>query len=88
MNEISREIVRKIDKDVEEATRGMDSIKIAEAAQPFIKKYAEENGIDEIDLFIDYMDHVAITSKKMGMNEGGESVFTEGEIEKDSFRLY
>ncbi len=88
MNEISRELVKKIDKDVEEATRGMDSIKIAQAAQPFIEKYAAEAGIDPTDLFIDYMDHVAITSKKMGMNEGGESVFSESEVDSDNFRLY
>ena len=80
--------VRKIDKDVEEATRGIGDVKIAQAAQPFIEKYAAEAGIDPTDLFIDYMDHIAITSKKMGMNEGGESVFSESEVDSDNFRLY
>lgn len=88
MNEITREIVRKIDADVEEITKGQENVKIAEAAQPFIKKYAKENGLDEIDLFVDYMDHVALTSKQLGVSQEGERIFGEAEIDSDNLKLY
>lgn len=88
MNEITREIVKKIDKDVEEVTKGQANAKVAEAAAPFIKKYAAEAGLDEIDLFVDYMDHVALTSKHMAMNEEGEKIFGESDIARDDFKLY
>lgn len=88
MNDISREIVKKIDHDIEELTKGKKEVKIAELVQPFIKKYASEAGIDEIDLFIDYMDHAALTSKQMAMNNEGEKMFGEEEMDRPDFRLY
>ena len=88
MNEMTREIVRKIDKEVEEVTKGQANAKVAEAAAPFIKKYAAEAGIDEVDLFVDYMDHVALSSKHMAMNEEGEKMFDESEIDSANLKLY
>ncbi|MGN0512827.1 MAG: hypothetical protein ACI4GD_01015 [Lachnospiraceae bacterium] len=88
MNEISRELVKKIDEEVEVLQKEKPQAKINELAQPVISKYAKEAGVDEIDLFIDYMDHVALTSKNMALNQEGEVMFDEGELEKPDFKLY
>lgn len=88
MNEITREIVKKIDNDIEEITKENKAAKIGEIVQPFIKKYAQEAGIDEVDLFIDYMDHAALTSKNMAMNSEGEKIFGQEELDKQDFKLY
>ncbi len=88
MNEITREIVKKIDEEIEEYTKEEKKAKLGEIVQPYIKKYAEEAGIDEIDLFVDYMDHVALTSKQMAMNEEGEKLFGESELDRPDFKLY
>lgn len=88
MNEISRELVKKIDAEIEELSKNNPNFKVAEAAQPFIRKFAEEAGIDEIDLFVDYMDHVALSSKRVAQSSEGEMIFSEEELDKDSFKLY
>ncbi len=88
MNEVSRELVKKIDAEVEELLKEKPEGKINELAQPIISKYAKENGMDEVDLFIDYMDHVALTSKNMALNQDGEKIFDEAELDKPDLRLY
>ena len=88
MNEISRELVKKIDEEVEVLQKEKPQAKINELAQPVISKYAKEAGVEEIDLFIDYMDHVALASKNMALNQEGEVMFDEGELEKPDFKLY
>jgi hypothetical protein len=88
MNDLARELVKKIDDDMEQLLKEQPEAKIGEAVQPFIKKYAEEAGIDEIDLFIDYMDHVALTSKRLGTAEGGDKMFTDKDLDNPDFRLY
>lgn len=88
MNEVSRELVKKIDAEVEELLKEKPEGKINELAQPIIFKYAKEAGMDEIDLFIDYMDHVALTSKNMALNQEGEKMFDEAELDRPDLRLY
>ena len=88
MNEVSRELVRKIDAEVEELLKEKPEGKINELAQPIISKYAKEAGVDEIDLFIDYMDHVALTSKNMVLNQEGEKIFDENTLDSPDFKLY
>lgn len=89
MNEVSRQLMSKIDAEVEKVTKGNPQMKISEAAQPFIDKFAAEAGIDRIDLFVDYMDHVAISSKRMAMNNSEkETIFSENDLESSGMRLY
>ncbi len=88
MNEVSRELVRKIDAEVEELLKEKPEGKINELAQPIIARYAKEAGIDEIDLFIDYMDHVALNSKNMVLNQEGEKLFDEKTLDSPDFKLY
>lgn len=88
MNEVSRELVKKIDAEVEDILKEKPEGKINEVAQPIISKYAREAGMDEIDLFIDYMDHVALTSKNMALNQEGEKMFDEAALDRPDLRLY
>lgn len=88
MNDLSRELVKKIDDEMEQLLKVNPDAKIGEVVQPFIKKIAAENGIDEIDLFVDYMDHVALASKKLGASEDSEKLYTENDIDSPDFRLY
>ena len=88
MNEVTRDICKKIDADIEAATKGQEQVKLGEIVQPYIEKYAKEAGLDPIDLFVDYMDHVSITSKQNAMNKQGELIFGENDLENPNFRLY
>lgn len=88
MNEVTREIVRKIDAEIEELSKTKKDIKLGEVVKPYIEKYAKEAGIDELDLFVDYMDHVALTSKQMSLNSEGETMFGEADLERPDFKLY
>lgn len=88
MNEVSRELVKKIDEEVEALLKEKPEGRINELAQPIISRYAKEAGMDEIDLFIDYMDHVALNSKNMAFNEEGEKMFDEATLDRPDFRLY
>lgn len=87
MNELSRSLMPLIDKYVEEHTTPISKENAAQIAHPEIDRLAAENGIDPVDLLVDYLDHVAIISKKL--NKGGEEkLFTEEEIESEGFKLY
>lgn len=88
MNEITREIVRKIDAEIEAATKGQEQVKIGEIVKPYITKYADEAGLDPIDLFIDYMDHLSLTSKQSALNKQGEIMLDESDLDNPNFRLY
>lgn len=88
MNDLSRELVKKIDDEMEQLLKVNPNAKIGEVVQPIVKKFAAENGIDEIDLFVDYMDHVALASKKLGISEGNEQLFSESDIDNPDFKLY
>lgn len=88
MNEITREIVKKIDAEIEEATKGQEVVKLGEIVKPYIMKYAEEAGLDPVDLFIDYMDHVSLSSKQTALNNQGEIMFGESDLENPNFKLY
>lgn len=87
MNEISRSLMEKIDKYVDEHTSPMGQENAAKIAEPYLTQLAKENGIDPVDLLVDYLDHVALVSKKMNM-DNGEKIFSEDEITKDDFKLY
>lgn len=87
MNEISRKLMAQIDEYVEEHTSAMAQENSAKIAEPIIAKLASENGMDPVDLLVDYLDHVALVSKKMNM-DNGEKIFTEDEIASDDFKLY
>lgn len=88
MNDTVRSICEKIDADLKELSKENSNYRIGEVIKPYITKYAGEAGIDEIELFVDYMDHVALKSKKMATEEDGETVFGEAELDKPDFKLY
>jgi hypothetical protein len=87
MNEISRNLMTQIDKYVEEHTSALGQENTAKIAQPEIERLAAENGIDSVDLLVDYLDHVALVSKRMNMNSD-EKMVSEEELLKDDFKLY
>lgn len=88
MNEVTREVVRKIDAEIEELAKTKQDIKLGEVVKPYIEKYAKEAGLDELDLFVDYMDHIALTSKQMSLNSEGEMMFGEADLDRPDFKLY
>lgn len=87
MNELNRTLMEKIDKYVEEHTSPMEQENAVKIAEPYLTQLAQENGIDPVDLLVDYLDHVARVSKKMNM-DNGEKIFTEEELAKEDFKLY
>lgn len=87
MNEVNRNLMPLIDQYVEEHTEPMSQKNAAQIAQPEIERLAAENGIDAVDLLVDYLDHVALVSKRMNQ-DNGEKMFSEEEIGKEDFKLY
>lgn len=87
MNEISRNLMKKIDEYVEEHTNALTKGNSAQLAYPLIQQLAEENGMDPTDLLVDYLDHVSLLSKKMNQ-DSEDKIFSESEVDSDNFKLY
>lgn len=87
MNELSRSLMTKIDEYVKEHSLGTEQENTVAIAYTQIEKLAAENNLNPEDLLVDYLDHVALVSKKIGGNQG-EKLFTEEDITSESFKLY
>lgn len=88
MNEVSRELVKKIDVEIEAHMKNEPNARLGDIVEPYITKIATEAGVDPVDLLVDYMDHVAINSKKVGMRSENEQIFGENEVDSPDFKLY
>ncbi len=87
MNDLNRKLVEQIDEYVEKNTLPMNQTNSAKIAEPEILRLANENNIDPADLLVDYLDHVALVSKKINQ-DGDEKIFSESEVLGDTFKLY
>lgn len=63
--QMKRELMEKIDHYVSVKQMVNSEAKIAEVMKPEIERLSNEYHVDMVDLFVAYMDHVAIKSKKM-----------------------
>lgn len=82
--ELRRKLLAELDKYVLEKQMSNSNIKIAEVIKPELERLSNEYNIDMVDLFVAYMDHVAISSKNMSSAEMGMQV----DIEKQDIKLY
>jgi len=82
--ELRRKILAEIDKYVLEKQMSNSEVKVAEVIKPELERCSKEYGVDMVDLFVAYMDHVAISSKNMSSAELGIQV----DIEQADIRLY
>jgi len=82
--ELKRKILAEIDRYVLEKQMNNSNIKIAEVIKPELERCAKEYDIDMVDIFVAYMDHVAISSKNMSSAELGIQV----DINQTDFKLY
>lgn len=82
--ELRRKLLAELDKYVLAKQMSNSNIKIAEVIKPELERLSNEFNIDMVDLFVAYMDHVAISSKNMSSAELGMQV----DIEKPDIKLY
>jgi len=82
--ELRRKILAEIDKFVLEKQMRNSEVKIAEVIKPELVRCSNEYNIDMVDLFVAYMDHVAISSKNMSSAELGMQV----DIDQADIKLY
>ncbi len=68
-------MLKKLDDIYEAELKKNEQTKVQDAIKPHLEEIAAEYGVDPVDLFIDYMDHVAINSKKLNMSNGEEKSF-------------
>ena len=61
--ELKRELLAKIDKYVTQMQKENSELNIAHIMKPEVERLAKEYDVDMVDLFVAYMDHVAIDSK-------------------------
>lgn len=88
MDAKSRELMNLIDEEIEKITKADREAKIGEIVSPVVSKIAAEHGVDEVDLLVDYMDHVAISSKKFAQIQQQEQQIDLEDLEKGDFKLY
>ena len=81
---LRRKILAEIDKYVLEKQMSNSNVKIAEVIKPELERCSNEYNVDMVDLFVAYMDHVAICSKNMSSAELGIEV----DIEQANIKLY
>jgi len=80
------DIVKRIDASVEEQLKKYPGGKVQDLMRPEMEKIATETGIDMVDIFIAYMDHVAYTSKKMAAE--AEVNITAEDVDNNNIKLY
>ena len=82
--ELRRKILAEIDEYVLEKQMNHSTVKIAEVIKPELERCSKEYHIDMVDLFVAYMDHVAISSKNMSLADLGIQV----DINQANIKLY
>lgn len=70
--ELKRELLAELDKYVIEKQMSNSDTKIAEVIKPELERMSKEHNVDMVDLFVEYMDHVARSSKRMAAEAGDE----------------
>jgi chromosome condensin MukBEF complex kleisin-like MukF subunit len=83
-SELKRKLLAEIDTYVIQKQMGNAKIKIAEVIKPELERLSKEHHVDMVDLFVAYMDHVAINSKNMSSNDLGMQV----DIDQADIKLY
>ena len=64
------EMLKRLDDIYEAALKNDDKAKVQDVIKPYLGEFAKEYDVDEVDIFIDYMDHVARSSKKIANSDG------------------
>ncbi len=64
------EMLKRLDDIYEDALKKDDKAKVQEVIKPYLNDLAAEYGADPVDIFIAYMDHVAVSSKKIANSDG------------------
>lgn len=77
-------IFEELDKIVTEKQMENDEVQVAKVIQPLLAQLASKYNVDMVDVFVEYMDHVAIKSKHMAMKEEEMQV----DIDAPDFKLY
>ncbi len=77
-------IFEELDKAVIEKQMESDEIQIAKIIGPLLGQISEKYQVDAVDVFVGYMDHVAIKAKHMAMKEEEMQV----DIDAPDFKLY
>lgn len=66
------EMLKEIDEIFEAKLHEDEKVKVQDVLKENMDELSQKYGIDPVDLFITYMDHVAIDSKKLGRSNGDE----------------
>lgn len=66
------EMLLRLDAIYEEAVKENEKVKVQDVINAHLDEFAKEYGVEPVDIFIDYMDHVARESKKMASANGEE----------------
>lgn len=77
-------IFDELDKAVTSKQMENDEIQVAKVIQPLLEDIAKRYEVDMVDIFVEYMDHVAIKSKHMAMREEEMQV----NVDAPDFKLY
>ncbi|MGN0481003.1 MAG: hypothetical protein ACI4EV_05475 [Lachnospiraceae bacterium] len=77
-------IFEELDKIVTEKQMENDEVQVAKVIQPLLPQLASKYNVDMVDVFVEYMDHVAIKAKHMAMKEEEMQV----DIDAPDFKLY
>lgn len=77
-------IFEELDKAVTAKQMENDEIQVAKVIQPMLEDIAKRYEVDMVDVFVEYMDHVAIKSKHMAMREEEMQV----DIDAPNLKLY
>ncbi len=81
---VKQGIFDRLDNLVIEAQKSSEQVQVAKVIQPQLSALAAEYGVDEIDIFVEYMDHLAKKSKHMALMEEEMQV----DVDAPDFKLY
>lgn len=71
------ELMKRIDDFVEAARSDQPGVPDTTIMMPELERIADENGLELTDLFITYMDHIAITNKRVAQEAEEELDFSK-----------
>jgi len=69
------EMLKELDDIYEDCLKKNSEVKVQEAIKPHLEEVGKKYGVDPVDVFIMYLDHVAISSKKLAQSNGEDKQF-------------
>lgn len=81
------EMLAELDKLFEEAIKEDETVKVQDVINNNLDGISQKYGVEPVDVFIAYMDHVAINSKKFGNSNGEEKQIEIDFNNLDNIRL-